>query len=256
MARPRRGRLIPTGIALGVLIAMKPNFAFCIPLLLLAGHTAFAVAAATAAAVPCGLPALAYGTDIYALWLAAAAGDRHFLLPTDASIAGFANRIDERPFGVGLAALVATGAVITERSHKLPAKESLYLGYLISVLCSPLAWYHYLVVLFPFLLDHRWKTAERIAAAILCVPVSVLFTRDELGPIGLLVCTATTLWRCSYCSGASWAPCSPPLAGPRASACPRQADIRLNVHLNALDARAIQAVVRREAIFRKARPLR
>jgi hypothetical protein len=134
----RRDRLPAAGLALGVLVAIKPNFGLALLILALAGHRRVAGWGAAAAAGLSLLPLAIYGPDVYDLWLAAVRADLHWVYWADASIIGFSTRMGDRPFGILAAALLAVACVAAARRPGATVMDAAYLGLAASILCSPL----------------------------------------------------------------------------------------------------------------------
>ncbi|HEX6975437.1 MAG TPA: glycosyltransferase family 87 protein, partial [Vicinamibacterales bacterium] len=70
-----RGRTVAAGLLIGVVVAMKPNFATWPAILLLAGHRRAALSAVASACALSLLPLLAHGAEIYRQWFALIASD-------------------------------------------------------------------------------------------------------------------------------------------------------------------------------------
>lgn len=170
----RADRTALAGVLLGILVALKPNFALCGVALFVAGyHRAPIIAAAVAAALTL-VPALLYGPEIYQQWLAAVALDRHGeLFPNEISLNGFVSRAGLRaPAGLVLAGLVALGGLALVWRQKpapdLAAATGLWLG----IVCAPLAWTYYLVVVMPFVVARPWSGTMILAAVMTAIPPS------------------------------------------------------------------------------------
>lgn len=174
-----RKRPIAGGIALGLLVALKPSFAFVPMILLLARHwRAAASTLATAGAV--ALAALvAYGPAIYLDWLLAAGSDTHFLVPTDASLFGYFARLGLPAIGFAAAALAVGTASLIACRRRPAAAEAAQIGAALAVVAAPLAWVHYTMLLAPALLGRPWGWAMNVGAALLCLPIIVPF--DAIG---------------------------------------------------------------------------
>ena len=100
-----RGRYVAAGVLIGVVIAVKPNFAVWPVLLMLAGHARAPLTAALTAIGLWVIPVILYGTRVYAQWLhliASDTGRAGFL--TNASLPGLAQRLDAGPIGLVLSA--------------------------------------------------------------------------------------------------------------------------------------------------------
>ena len=170
-----RGRHLAAGVLLGIVIAVKPNFAVWPVLLLLAGHVRAPTIAGLTAAVLSLLPVVTNGPLIYGQWLdliASDTGRAAFL--TNASLPGLAHRLDAGPIGLVLSAmLLAALAFWAFRRRPDPLRASA-LGILGGIAASPIAWVHYTLFLLPLFFSRRWTPAIAAAAALLIIPVHVV----------------------------------------------------------------------------------
>lgn len=167
-----RGRDVAAGVLIGLVVAMKPNFAVWPGLLFLAGHRRPGLVAGLTAGAVSLVPLLAHGTEIYRQWLELVASDRDraaFL--TNASLAGLAARVGAP--GLGLAFGLAILAVASAWAHlaRPAVARASGVGILASLLASPLAWIHYTLFLAPFLLSRWDRPSARLVSLALVVPV-------------------------------------------------------------------------------------
>ncbi len=167
LLRQRRYGL--AGILLGVLVALKPNFAVWPGLLLLAGYWRVAIPALAAAAAISVLPALVYGPRIYFDWLAASRAFTGMLLP-NASLASIATRLGVPWLGTlsAVALLLALAMWAWKRRPEVAAVSGLAL--VGALLASPLTWTGYTLFLLPALFERSWSWPEKVAAAMLAFP--------------------------------------------------------------------------------------
>jgi hypothetical protein len=153
---------------IGMLVAAKPTF-FLWPLfLLLAGRRKIALRAAAVCATVSALPALIYGRVIYEQWAAALKGDEHSLFPTEVSISGFFSRIAYPELGMLLAC--ATAVFLAAWTVKVREESAWAIGICASILCAPLAWFHYALTLAPAFISRPWNRGASFAATLLFVP--------------------------------------------------------------------------------------
>jgi hypothetical protein len=167
-------RIIVAGVLLGVLVAIKPNFALCGIALFAAGYYRIAVIAAIVSITFTLLPALLYGPQIYQDWLTALSLDLHGeLFPNEISLNGYLNRAGAGVLSLPIVVLVMVVGLRTvwrsTPSPTLTAGVGLWLG----VACSPLAWIYYFVVLMPTLVGWPWTWRMILAAALMFVPPSL-----------------------------------------------------------------------------------
>ncbi|WP_435170255.1 glycosyltransferase family 87 protein [Falsirhodobacter sp. 1013] len=167
-----RGELIWSGILIGLVVAMKPNFLVWPVLLFLAGHRKPSLVCVATAAVISLIPLVVMGPGVYHRWisLVAADGERAFFL-TNASLSGLAARagIPEAGTALGAALLLALAAwAFWQRPDLMKASAPALVA---SVLASPLGWIHYTLFLLPVLLHFRDRWSTWIVAGLLVVPV-------------------------------------------------------------------------------------
>lgn len=167
-----RGRPAAAGVLIGMVVAVKPNFAVWPALLLLSGHAAAPLAAAATIVLLSALPAVLYGPEIYRQWfglLMSDTGRGAFL--TNASLPGLAQRMDLGAAGtmtsMALLILLATWAL-----RRKPGRlEASAFGICGGIIASPIAWVHYTLFLLPVFFSRRWNPLLALAAVLLAVPV-------------------------------------------------------------------------------------
>jgi hypothetical protein len=171
---------IMAGIALGAVIAMKPNFALWAIFLFFAGQWMLCIAATISAVVISAIPILLYGVDIYAQWIEASAVEHATLImPGNNSMMGLTARFDLDGAGILLGILIAV--LLLYRSTRLPTQsferlESVSsMGILAALLASPIAWTGYTILLLPaFFSFKKWTPLIIAAAVILSIPFAVI----------------------------------------------------------------------------------
>jgi hypothetical protein len=170
----KAGRRELAAVTLGVLIAFKPNFALALPLLLAGGELAFlAIATATAAAIT--LISLAgYGTEMFGWWLGAVRADNHWIFSTTVSLPSYFARIGFPLAGFAAAAMTGFGLMIWTFLRKPGLVVTLEVGLIAAMLCSPLCWMHYTLVLAPFMAVRQWTYPMMAGAWLLWIPQHLL----------------------------------------------------------------------------------
>jgi hypothetical protein len=158
------------GVAIGCLIAFKPNFAIWPILLALNGKQRVVLPAIGAASSLSLLPALLYGTHIYRQWAQAVALDNHWIFPAEVSLNGYFRRIGAAPVGITLAITGLLGIVAITMLGRPTNGETNRLALCGSILLSPMAWMHYILIAAPSLIANRWRRTETLAACLLAVP--------------------------------------------------------------------------------------
>jgi len=177
----RRNQLIVAGIFLGMLITLKPNFAFWAILLLFAGNwKTFLSAGATAASIST-LPIFFHGIEIYLEWIEATRIFTPDLLifPGNNSLQGLTAHFGSPSTGTVLSIILAAGilAYCNKNKHKMSAINSL--GIITSMLISPIAWTGYTLLTLPIFFEKKtWGWAFWLAAIIFTISFyfpSILF---------------------------------------------------------------------------------
>lgn len=168
-----RGRINAAGLAIGLLVALKPTLLIWPVYLFLAGHRRVALVAAATATGLTILSVAAYGPGVAMEWLTALAADRHGVIPTEASLQGYWMRLDQPRLGSALALALVLGCGAWARRRRADVLEASGLAIAVAILVAPLSWFHYTLFLIPALLTRPWGRTLHAAALLLCIPVSV-----------------------------------------------------------------------------------
>lgn len=176
----RENRSILASIFIGVIVAIKPNFAVWGFLAFASRHYREAVVAGIVAFALSALPAILYGPDVFSQWMAAAELDRHNLFPHDVSLHGFFYRL-----GFPDAAYAPIAALCLSILYwAYRTKPSLYditpVAIVVGMLCSPIAWIDYIFIIAPFIVDRQWGRPMLAGALLVCLESQwVGFVRSE-----------------------------------------------------------------------------
>ncbi|MHB9091723.1 MAG: glycosyltransferase family 87 protein, partial [Chloroflexota bacterium] len=165
------------GAPLGLLIALKPNFALLPVVLFLAGHRAAALWSVGWAALLYAVPALYYGPQVYLQWWQATVGSVRWQHSVgNYSFVGEATRWGVPALGTA-ASLVVVVAVAYYAWRRRPGyARAAYAGLLLSLLASPLAWASYLAVLLVPFAALKWTRPMRVVAVLFAVPWLLMTT--------------------------------------------------------------------------------
>jgi hypothetical protein len=166
----RQNRPILGGVLIGILVAIKPNFAIWPLLLFFAGQRRTAVAACVSVAALSALPLAAYGPEIYAQWLSVIGTNSLLTYPANGSLFAAAARLGlprVAPF-VSLAFIVALVAFIARTRPS--AMQVSALGLVASLLASPIAWAGYALVLTPLFFSRSWSLPLIAVAVLWMIP--------------------------------------------------------------------------------------
>lgn len=170
-----RGRPIPAGLLMGIVVAVKPNFALWPMLLVLAGHWRAPVAAVVTAAILSIIPLLTHGLDIYTQWIDLVLSDRgraEFL--TNASLVGLTSRAGSVLVGIGLSGVVCLGLSVWAVRRRPDVRQASAFGILTGILASPIAWVHYTLFLLPAFFTWPLSAPLFAAATLMLMPVPIL----------------------------------------------------------------------------------
>jgi hypothetical protein len=197
-----RGRAVAAGILLGILVAVKPNFAVWPMLLILAGHYRAPIAAGATALVLMLVPIVLHGTLIYRQWMELIVTDTNrsaFL--TNVSLPGLAQRMEAGVFGLTLSLALLIGLSISAYRHRPSPLRASALGILGSLLASPIAWIHYTLFLLPLFFTTRMSALMLAAAALLVIPVPFLLRFIDAAPWVQLTIGSAYNWAVLLCLG-------------------------------------------------------
>ncbi len=167
------------GYSIGLLVAIKPNFAVWPVLLLFGGYASVGLTAVVVALFLSSLPVLFWGKEIYlqyfSLLTSNAAPWNGYA--ANASLPGLFTRFGLPILGTFVCAVLIL-ILILWAFHRQPSDlELTEAGLLASLLASPIAWATYLVVLLPiFLSRNRWSWQMIVAAGILALPIDLILS--------------------------------------------------------------------------------
>lgn len=169
----RSDRHVLTSVCLGLIVAIKPNFAVAIAILFLSGHWRLAVGSGAVAGLVTALSVVAFGYDTFLQWFAAVRADDHAMFPTTVSLISYFARLHLLPAGIASAGIILlVGAVWAYRTRPDP-QRALALGLVVGMLASPLCWMHYTLVIVPFLVTNDWNRPIGIGAMLIWLPQSI-----------------------------------------------------------------------------------
>ena len=177
------------GLALGLLVALKPPFALWALWLLLRGQRSIVPPALLAGTLACALPAILYGPIVYWQWLKVSASVNWLALPGNGSLPGLGAVLGWAPAGYLAAVFLAIYLGLTGRDQLAGD------GLLLCLLASPLTWAGYTLTLLPlFWRQERWPWLLVLAAALLCLPSGWVWKAGLVWPpVGTLYVLALLL---------------------------------------------------------------
>jgi len=170
----RAKRPVLVGLCIGLIAAVKPNFAVWLVLLLAARQYKAFFAGAAAAGIATILPAALYGPQVYLQWLEATRNFDGLALPANNSLPGLFVRFSTPAAGFILAAILITAVGALLWKKKVSDQRVHYLGILLSLMASPIAWTGYTVFTVPIFWLNRRSVPRLITAIMLMVPFNVI----------------------------------------------------------------------------------
>lgn len=216
----KNDRALLASVLIGVLVALKPNFAVWGIVAFAAGHYRHALTAGAVALALFVLAAVLYGPSIYSEWLHAAALDQHGLHPHNVSLWAFFTRL-----GLNVSPYVVAAVAVAVIAWAVRFRPSLYdltpVAVLVAILCSPLAWLDYVLVAAAFVIDRPWRLPMVAAAflmfgsvwsgtvfhehANLLIPISALCIAPPIIMLVYFMRRAVPVRQPIVLSGGSWA---------------------------------------------------
>ncbi|WP_263419025.1 glycosyltransferase family 87 protein [Terriglobus albidus] len=169
----QKGWLVWCAACIGLLVAIKPTFLLWPVILFFAGHRKPALLSVTASALFSAAPLLLYGPGVYRDWLAALAHDPHWIDRQNVALVPFFTRLGHTTIGVTAAAVIAAALLAYAWKYRPDFDTASGIGIAAGILCAPLGWYAYVLILAPFFVARRWNWFDTLAASIFFVPLSL-----------------------------------------------------------------------------------
>jgi hypothetical protein len=176
----QKGKYIPAGLAIGLVIVLKPNFILWPLFLLVAGYYVTAIVSLITSVVISIIPLLFYGLNIYGQWFEASALRPETLrLPGNNSILGLTTRFEHISVGLAISILVVLVLLVLSRlESSKPLDRFEYasaLGIITSLLASPISWTGYTILLLPIFFSlKKWSLPVVLAAILLAIPFQIV----------------------------------------------------------------------------------
>ena len=178
-------RYLLAGLAIGLVIAIKPNFILWAVFLLFSGYyLTFLVAGITSLAVSI-IPIFFYGVEIYTQWLEASTLQiETLIMPGNNSILGLTARFNATNTGIVLSIFAAAVLLVISRQNKPGVTGQLEyisaLGIIASLLASPISWTGYTILLLPVLFSIRkWEAPVIGSAFIFSIPFGIVLNQFQ-----------------------------------------------------------------------------
>jgi hypothetical protein len=159
-------------VLIGLVIALKPNYAVVPLILLAAGHYRIALPAIGAAAVVSTVPLLLDGPQIYAQWLELSVHFPGLTWTSNASLASAGARLGVPFLGTMFAGMVLLAVFYVTWRIRPSALNAMACGLLTVLLLGPVSWAGYTLFLLPFLFSRKWDRVTWVAVVLLAAPFS------------------------------------------------------------------------------------
>lgn len=167
------------GVLIGIVVAVKPNFAAWAGLLLVAGCWRPVITAVLSAGALSAIPLVVYGADIYREWIDASRQADLLDTLSNASVFGLAARLGIAWIALPLSAALVGICIGWVRRCRPAVQQVSGVGLVMSLVISPLAWPGYVLFLLPVFLARRWSVLVTLSAAIFVLPVAVVYRQAE-----------------------------------------------------------------------------
>jgi hypothetical protein len=168
-----RDHELAAAISIGLLVAIKPTAVFWPLFLYVRGNKRLALRSLTTALMVSAVPLFLYGPQIYRDWQEALTGDLHWLFITDIAIPAFFARFGLHSLGLVLALILAIllAWMIWKTRPSFTATSGIALC--AAILCAPLGWVAYSLMVAPYFVSRRWNAPSNVAALLLTIPTGV-----------------------------------------------------------------------------------
>ena len=177
----RNRQWVFAGILIGVVIAIKPNYALVPLILLAAGHARPAAASIVTVGAISLVPLLIDGPAIYSHWLHMTMEFEGYAWTSNASLVSVGERVDFAAAGQLAAIALGLGAVVLARRARPNPLDAMALGLMTVILVGPVSWAGYTLLLLPFLFSMRWDSWTWTAVLILATPFAPGRAFDSMG---------------------------------------------------------------------------
>jgi len=176
----QRGKYVTAGIAIGLVVAIKPNFILWPIFLLCSGYYVTFLLSILSSLIVSLIPVLFYGIKIYAQWLAASAlHPETIIMPGNNSILGLTTRFSSISAGIVISIILVVTLLILSKLTRANNMEKHQfvstLGIIASLLASPISWTGYTILLLPIFFSlKKWTIPAIVSAAILSIPFAII----------------------------------------------------------------------------------
>jgi hypothetical protein len=171
----KKNKPIVAGILIGLLIAIKPQFALWAVLLFFTDQRRVSIVSAVTFILAGLIPLLVFGTEVYVQWLRAIAAYNGLLLPGSSSLQSLFAHLDIPILGSVLGVILVLCIMLFVVKKKISGMEASMIGLASIPLISPYSWCGYTLFLLPIFFDNgQWSWRKKLAAGLLTVPFLLL----------------------------------------------------------------------------------
>jgi hypothetical protein len=182
-----RGRPVPAGLLIGLVVAFRPNLVPWPIVLALSGAWPVATTSLATAGLISLIPVMVYGPGIYHSWVTALVSLNWPFLPDNTSLLGVASRLGVPGAGTLLGGMLLGGIAIWAWRTRPPATRVTAVALVGALLASPTAWLPYTLLLLPLFFAYPKQPILRVAAVLLVVPGDVVWILADRTPLDLLI---------------------------------------------------------------------
>lgn len=164
-----------SGLLLGLLIAIKPNFMILPIFLFVSKYRKIACTALMTSAILSFIPIITDGTNIYFQWIQATIKYQGISYPGNSSLVGLFSSFNIPQVGYYLSILLFIGLIIFLYKKRADIRQVLGIGIAASLLLSPIAWSGYMVMFVPYIMEQKWGKLHSLCVFMLSFPVILTF---------------------------------------------------------------------------------
>lgn len=178
-----RRQFAAAGMAIGIVVAIKPNFVVWPLLLGVSGFWSIAVLAIIVAAALNLVPVavFGYGPALITNWLHALPSAASALaVPTNVTLSGLAARLGLPLLGVPLSAALLGALAYWAWRRRPPVLDVTSFSLVAACLAAPLIWPHYFLLFLPIFLARRWTVLWGVAACLVLAPDTFTYGQAAL----------------------------------------------------------------------------
>jgi hypothetical protein len=179
-------RDIHAGILLGLLCSIKPNFSVLILLFLIMKENKIVLGMIGSMAFCLLIPLLFMDIQIYVTWLDTITQYDGYIIPGNITFIGLTTGIGFSQVGYFLSILLILFTGFFARKFSVTGIDLLSLGIISILLCSPITWVGYTLLLIPYFLITPWNKFDWVAAIIFTFPSHIMYIKASESSLGYI----------------------------------------------------------------------